>query len=246
MPEKPWIILTLRRTGGTELTSALARLSAFRTIEHEPFNPERKLGAITEGFAAHGDPDRLRVEIDTALSDTPNIKHCIEVLPMPVTRALIDAGHARGYHMIVLTRRNEAKRIGSLLLAGATGAWGAADAARIYPKIISGAQQPQAIDLARLPHRVNLDFAALGQTLTLLRNRGIVWDWQVFEEIYLSDRTPAEQVVAIAHRAGIVAKPDDTRLEVFSKGKGQNSTEIAAYVPNFAEALTRLETLCAA
>ena len=246
MPEKPWIILTLRRTGGTELTAALAQLSAFRTIEHEPFNPERKLGAITEGFAAHGDTTRLRAEIDTALRDTPNIKHCIEVLPIPVTQALIDAGQARGYHMILLTRRNEAKRIGSLLLAGATGAWGATDAARIYPKIISGAQKPHTIDLARLPHRVHADFAALGQTLTLLRNRGIAWDWQVFEEIYLSERSPAEQVVAIARRAGIVAQPDDTRLKVFSKSKGQNSTEIAAYVPNFAEALTRLETLCAA
>ncbi|SUZ30571.1 hypothetical protein ROE7235_00295 [Roseibaca ekhonensis] len=246
MHEKPWIILTLRRTGGTELTTALAKLSAFRTIEHEPFNAERKLGAITQAFDAHGDTARLRADIDAALTDTPNIKHCIEVLPMAVTRELIDAGQARGYHMIVLTRRNEAKRIGSLLLAQATGAWGASEAADVYPKIIAGSHQPHPIDLARLPHRVHVDFAALGQTLTLLRNRAMQWDWQVFEDIYRPDGSAATQVIAIAARAGIAAQPDDPRLQVFAKSKGQNSADIADYVPNYAEALVRLQTLCAA
>ena len=245
MLEQPILILTLRRTGGTELTTALVQLSAFPTIEHEPFNPGRKLSTIAEGFAVHGNAGRLRAEIDAALDHTPNIKHCVEVPPVAITRALIDVAQARGYHVIVLTRRNEARRIGSLLLAQATGAWGATDAAKIYPRILDGTQAADPIDLARVPQRVHADFAALGQTLTLLRNRGLAWDWQVFEDIYLSDLTPAERLVAIARRAGIVAAPDDPRLQVFAKSKGQNSAEIGAYVPNFAEAMSRLQTLCA-
>lgn len=246
MPEHPWIILTLRRTGGTELTSALARLSAFPTIEHEPFNPERKLGAITQGFQTHQDPDRLRTEIDAALAQSPNIKHCIEVLPIALTRALIEVAQARGYHIIVLTRRDEARRIGSLLLAQATGAWGAQAAATIYPQILAGEREAQPIDLDKLAHRVHVDYAALGQTLTLLRNRAMAHDWAVFEEIYLSDTPSNCQVVEIAEKAGIAAQPDDPRLQVFAQARGQNSAAIAAHVPNYDAALAQLERLCAA
>jgi len=245
MSEQPILILTLRRTGGTDFTTALVKLSSFPAMEHEPFNRRRKLSAISESFAQHSDPERLRAEIDAALDQSPNIKHCVEVQPIAITRALIDVAQARGYYIIVLTRRNEAKRIGSLLLAQATGAWGAADADMVYPRILDGTLRPEPIDLSRLANRVHADFAALGQTLTLLRNRGIAWDWQVFEEIYLSERSSAEQVAAIARRAGIQAMPDDPRLTVFAKSKGQNSAAIASYVPNFAEAMARLETLCA-
>jgi hypothetical protein len=246
MPEKPWIILTLRRTGGTELTTALANLSSFQTIEHEPFNPERKLGAVTQDYIDHADAGRLHDLIAAALAQTPNIKHCIEVVPMAVTRALIDVTQAKGYHVIVLTRRNEARRIASLLLAQATGAWGARAAEQIYPKIMAGLQSAQPIDLDRLPHRVNVDFAALGQTLTLLRNRAIAWDWQVFEDIYLGPRPFAQALTTIAAGAGIVVGPDDPRLQVLAATKGQNSAMIAAHVPNYDQALARLETLCAA
>lgn len=246
MTEHPWIILTLRRTGGTELTSALARLSAFPTIEHEPFNPERKLGAVTRAYQQHADAAQLRADVDLALQHTPNIKHCIEVLPIAITRALIDVAQARDYHVIVLTRRDEARRIASLLLAQATGAWGAQAAADIYPRIIAGEQAAQPIDLSGLAHRVHVDYAALGQTLTLLRNRDMAWTWQVFEDIYQSARPVTDALVHIARGAGMAVTADDPRLHGFARTKGQNSAMIGAHVPNYAQALARLETLCAA
>lgn len=36
MTEKPWLILTLRRTGGMPLTAFLAKSSKSRTVEHAP------------------------------------------------------------------------------------------------------------------------------------------------------------------------------------------------------------------
>ena len=53
--EKPWIIMALRRTGGTSLTRFLSRVSAFPSLEPEPFNKYRMLGGITQAFRDTGD-----------------------------------------------------------------------------------------------------------------------------------------------------------------------------------------------
>ncbi len=245
MPEKPWIILTLRRTGGTQLASALSALSAFPTIQHEPLNGERKLGALTRGYRATGDAAALARELHDALSARPNIKHCIENVPIPVTRALVDAADALGYYMMILTRRDEVRRIGSLLLAQATGAWGNRKAETIYPEIISGTRTPDPVDLDKLASRVQTDCAALGHTLRLLRNRGALPDWHVFEEIYHDADLSAARVADIARRSGIAVTDDDIRLAALRNGDGnQHSDRIAPYVPHYAEALARLEALC--
>ncbi len=244
MNEKPWLILTLRRTGGTSLTSFLSQISTFPSIEHEPFNVDRSLGGITRAFQADEDVPAMEAAIAEALEERPNIKHCVEIIPLELTRTLIDAALERGYHFMVLTRRDEARRLASLFLAQSTGAWGPTAAAKIYPKVISGELSPTPIELKHIQNRVRTDFYSIGRSLSLLRNRQINYDWLLFEELYFGDTSIEQQAVDIAARLGIDVAPDDDRLANFSSGGGQKSGDIASYVPNYDEAVAQLKKLC--
>ncbi len=246
MTEKPWIILTLRRTGGTSLTSFLSQISGFPSLEHEPFNVDRTLGGITRAFRENGDVAAMEGAVAAALEERPNIKHCVEIIPPEITRALIETCQARGYHFMVLTRRDEARRIASLLLAQTTGAWGPAAAARIYPRIISGEVTPDPIDPKKVRARVTTDFAALGRMLSMLRNRHIDPDWLVFEELYFGDTPIEDQARAIAARLGLDIAADDERLKAFASGGGQKSASIAGHVQGYEEAVKLLAELCPA
>lgn len=244
MSEKPWLILTLRRTGGASLTGFLARISKFRTIEHEPFNDERLYGAVTARFRHHADLDRLSSDMAKALAERPNIKHCFEFLPIEVTEALIHQAHQKGYGILILTRRNEARRQLSLSLAMATGAWGPAQAAEIYPRLMSGELTVPPIDLAALKARVRQDYFALGRVAALLRNLDVAHDWILFEDLYDVPDQLAAKVCAIAARLGIVVEDDDPRLAALACAGGQGSARIGEYIGNFQQAETLLARLC--
>lgn len=245
MTEKPWLILTLRRTGGTSLTNVLARISQFRTIEHEPFNNERVHGAVTARFRQGADLNRLASDMADALAERPNIKHCFEFLPIEVTEALIHQAHQQGYCILVLTRRNEARRQLSLSLALTTGAWGRAQATEIYPRLMAGELTVPPIDLAALEARVRQDYFALGRVMAFLRNLGVGYDWILFEDLYGVPNELAVKVCAIAARLGLVMTEHDPRLAALADAEGQGSAQIGEYIENFQAARTLLARICA-
>ncbi len=143
----PFIIWTMRRTGGTSFGSLLTTLSEHPAIEHEPLNTGRVLGWITEHWEAHQDPTHLNNALGHVLDQKPLIKHCYELAPDAINRALIAAATARGYRHIVLDRRAEVDRILSLELAKETGAWGPEEAREIYAEIEAGQRQLSPIDI---------------------------------------------------------------------------------------------------
>lgn len=242
--ERPWLILTLRRTGGTSLTTFLSTVSTFPSVEHEPFNTERIFGAITCAFQATADIDRMTADVNAALERRPNIKHCVEVVPLEITRAIIETCYGLGYQFIVLTRRDESRRLSSLLLAQATGAWGPKDAKEIYPQIISGEVKPIPIPLEKVPARVTQDYFSLGRTLSLLRNRRIDPVWLLFEELYFGVEPIVCQARAISASLGVDVALDDPRLQAFAQNESQKSASIGPYIPNFDKAEELLRYLC--
>ena len=244
MSEKPWLILTLRRTGGTSLTSFLADVSQFPPVEHEPFNTDRVFGKITTDFRKTRDVAAMQEAVKAAVADSPNIKHCVEIIPQEITRALIDICMDQGYGFMVLTRKDEARRVLSLLLAVSTGAWGPEMANRIYPQIIEGTLTPKPIDLEALRNRVRVDYYSIGGTLSLLRNRQIDYQWLLFEELYFGETSIEDQAREIAAVLGIEIASDDPRLAAFSKREGQKSGSIAEYVEGYDEAARLLSELC--
>lgn len=244
MDEAPWLILTLRRTGGTSFTTFLSEVSSFQTIEHEPFNMDRMLGYVTKGFRDTQDLEAASTAMRAALAGRPNIKHCFEIVPMEITRLLIDEAQRLGYKIFLLTRQNEDKRLASLFLAISTGAWGPEQAAQIYPQIISGDFKPAPIDPRIVRNRAHLDARLLGNVLCLLRNRQVRYHWLLFEELYFGDTPLEEQVLEVSQQLGITVAADDPRLTKVSKSSGQKSASIASFVENYAEALKVLEDAC--
>ena len=241
--ESPFIIYTLRRTGGTSLAAFMEQISSFPTVEHEPFNKDRRWAAVTAAVKGGMDPVTLRRRLKEMLADRPNIKHAVEVVPMAITRALIEVCGELGYAQFVLHRRAEKDRLMSLYMAEATGAWGSQDAATLYPKLRSGALAPDPIDLSRVAERVRIDAACLGETLMLLRGRGVDFGWLLFEEIYQSPTGTVQAALAIAGRMGLNLTETDARLSVFSTSSGQSSGEAVALVPQSAEVKALLDRL---
>lgn len=244
----PWLILTLRRTGGTSLTAFLGEISPFPSIEHEPFNVDRMFGHVTRAFRDSGDADALRAGIDAALGDDParcpNIKHCFDVVPPALTTELIRACAARGYAVLLYTRGNEAGRLRSLFLALSTGAWGGVEARRIYPEIRAGRIQPKPIDLLNVRRRVTEDRNRTAQVIRQLEQNGIAHSRRTFEDIYGAEKSAPDEARRLAAELGTQVAPDARALRWFDASKKQGSEDIASYVPGYPQAVALLDEMC--
>lgn len=230
MSASPFLILTLRRTGGTSLMSFLSQVSPYPNIQHEPFNKERIWGGVTAAYKENEDLEAVKAAIVQGTSERPNIKHCFEFIPLQITGALIDHCRGAGYKIFLLTRRDEVSRIASLFLAMATGAWGSDQAAEIYPRILAGEVTPDRVDPKAMRRRMNQDMRLTGQVLAMLRHRGTPYDWLVFEELYKGETPIETQARAIAGSLGIAVADDDPSLSAFVRGGGQGSAQIAGHV----------------
>lgn len=120
----PFVIWTLQRTGGTNLTQRLVERSGLRGIEHEPFNIGRVHGDITKAWMEGKDDVALTKAMMGVISKRPVIKHCVEMVPWAVTRALADATIQAGYRHLFLFRQEPRDRLLSLHFARNTGVWG--------------------------------------------------------------------------------------------------------------------------
>lgn len=244
MATRPFLILTLRRTGGTSLMALLSEVSHFPTLQDEPFNPDRVLKHVSEYFKQTRDVKTLRALIKAALVTNPNIKHCFEIIAEEITHELIREAVERGYRIFLLTRADEAARLRSLLLAQTTGAWGSKDAQKIYPAIKSGETVLKPVDLRAVSHRANHDRQSLDKIVRFLADHDIDYTPIVFEEFYARDGGVIQRVHdALAH-IGFKIREDDPRLVRFDQDRGQTSSDIAQWVPNMAEVdeLLRRET----
>lgn len=120
----PFIIWTLRRTGGTNLSHALFGRSPFEKSQHEPFNPERQFGQITRDWLASKDLPALRRSVAEVCQRRVVMKHCVEIIPAELNTALADAAIEQGYRHLFLYRRNSLDRLMSLHFASQSGIWG--------------------------------------------------------------------------------------------------------------------------
>jgi hypothetical protein len=121
---RPFVIWTLQRTGGTNLTQRLIELSGLRSAEHEPFNPGRQHGRIVQHWLQHHDATALDQAVAGVAARGEVIKHCVEMVPPDVNRALAKASSAAGYGHLFLYRKQALSRLLSLHFANVSGIWG--------------------------------------------------------------------------------------------------------------------------
>ncbi|WP_417701017.1 hypothetical protein [Pseudophaeobacter sp.] len=245
MPEpRPTLTLTLRRTGGTSLQSFLAQISPFRSVEHEPFNPDRMWGHVVKKFQDGRDLVALEADIDALLEAEVNVKHCIEVVPPEVTKTLIKCAKKRGYFFIVLTRRDSVRRLRSLFMAMSTGAWGPEQEEARYPGILSGEFKATPVNLEKVKRQYWNDQLMLGRMLSVLRYQNVSYQWLVFEEIYKGEQPVSVHAANLARQIGIDVSGEGDNLDKLNEKGKQSSHHIEDFVPNYDAMMATLKEVC--
>jgi hypothetical protein len=92
--------------------------------EHEPFNPGRAYGEITKHWVDTKDEATLNSAMQSIAAKQNIIKHCVEMVPWEITRALANATMQAGYRNLFLYRTHALSRLLSLHFAQKTGVWG--------------------------------------------------------------------------------------------------------------------------
>ena len=236
----PYLIWTMRRTGGTTLAALLAALSEHPGIAHEPFNPDRLLGSIATAWSEDPDPDRLRAQLRDALTRRPVIKHCYELHPASFNEILLEVTTELGYRHLVLERRAEMDRILSLELAKITGVWGPEEADSAYDRILRGEETLPPIPTAQAVTHMRFCAVTRSWLAEQFAARGIDPHVIFFEDVY-ADPDPeagirrvyaALKFLEIDHKA----HPKSYAMIVDAlANKGQKTRRIIDAVPNLSE-----------
>jgi len=242
----PYIIWTMRRTGGTTLAGLLATLSEHPGVAHEPFNPDRLFGAIATAWGQDPDPDRLRGELAEVLARNPVIKHCYELHPAAFNEILLEVATGLGYRHMVLDRRAEIDRILSLELAKITGVWGPQEAEDAYARIARGEQVLDEIPVAQATNHMRSCAAARTRLADQFAAHGVDPHVIYFEDVYATPETKAGilRVYAALQFLEIDPKAHPKTYGMITDAlanKGQKSHRIMDAVPNIAEVRAALE-----
>jgi LPS sulfotransferase NodH len=121
--DKPFIIWTMQRTGGTNFTKNLIQMTGL-SVHHEPFNRPREYGGLSAHWEEHRDTDELDLRIGEIL-DTPQIiKHCVEMVPWRISAVLAQEAAKRDYNHLFLVRGSSLQRLLSMEYARRTRVWG--------------------------------------------------------------------------------------------------------------------------
>ena len=231
----PFIIWTLRRTGGTTLTDLLAELGDRPQVLHEPFNWNRTLGAVAQDYLKDHDEALLRARLVDILAAGPVIKHAYEMGQHGFNAILMQCAADAGYRHILLSREDEVARLLSLQLAEQTGHWGAAETRDRYTAVASGAIRLEPFDIEAM----RIEFRG-GRYVTAtiedsIERLGIDPIRLTFEQLYDDPADGRARVMALCESLRIpitdVASFND-KLNIALCDQGQNSAALYDAVPN--------------
>jgi len=194
--ERPFIIWTLKRSGGTNLAKFLFENSAFPSLEHEALNEDRERGFITEQWRESGCVDTLKRQLHDEFSKSVNIKHCVETVPEPVTQALAEVSCELGYAHLFLIRSNAQDRLLSLQFAEAFNIWGAEGLRKNDVAWISNRLRETDLPIDELIRHEIQCREKLSSAFNILKHAGVQSAVAVFEDLfYTPDRNVAISVI---------------------------------------------------
>lgn len=242
----PYVIWTMRRTGGTTLATLLSTLTEHPGVPHEPFNTDRKFGHVTQAFLENRNKKQLRAALQEGLAQRPVIKHCHELIGPVFNATLMQVTTELGYRHIVLDRRRETDRIISLELAQLTGAWGSDAAKKIYPAIETGEVMLEPMNLKHAVHQLHLCHQRRLELAKLMRKLRPAPFVVYFEDVYTDPDAGRALIARLLAFLGIAPEDHaeyDQLVEDALLLRGQNTARIVQAVPNFDAAVTELDSL---
>ena len=234
----PFLIWTMRRTGGTSLAALINKYARFPVL-HEPFNSGRPWNDLVVAYdaAEAGKEPTLAIEqiLHSRLSGQIIVKNCYDLHKLGLHQDLMRTATSLGYKHVILDRHNEEDRILSLALAAQTGAWGKATAETVYPDILEGRRRLDPLKIKRVlgdRERAHARRLWLHKTMQEAGIKPIV---VFFEDIY-NKGAEGEQFVRDLFDALAIPKEPP---EIFEKDlhstvqeRSQGSARLLSLVPN--------------
>jgi hypothetical protein len=233
--EQPFIIWTLRRTGGTSLRRVLYWLSSFGAWDDEAFNEERQFGSITKSFLGNRDFLQLESEVKKIVAERKNLKHCIEVVPYEVNSALLRSSLEHDYRHVVLLRANEVDRQISLEIARQSGAWGPDEATSIFSRVKERQIELKPLNIDVIRQQMERDATALGRLVRLLHANRVAYSLVFFEDFYtgsLQQRVSKMQELCETLALANAANEPPEAFQGSLMDRDQGTKEIYPFVPN--------------
>jgi len=229
-PPPPFLIWTLRRTGGTTFTRLLHAASAREEVWREPFARHGKLFGLRRRFVEDKDAARLAEGLEVALAARPNIKHCFEVCPARFNAVLLRTATRLGYRHLYLDRRDEAGRIESLEFARLTGAWGRGQAEHVEKALQDGSLRPGPPDAALAARELRRSAVKRQQLFREMKARDTDPFVLFHEDLYAGDIL--DLFHAAARHCGVTGPLDDDAIADQGSGlSAQNTARLIAALP---------------
>jgi len=247
---KPFIIWTMRRTGGTALTDLLMEMSEYETIDHEPFQMHRKFGYIATAFSEsrnNNEDTDIPSLLENAFREKPLIKHCYEIADPNFNETLVDFLKNSEYKHIFLIRRDEVSRVLSLFLAYMSDVWGKHGSEGMYEMIRNGEKILPAFDLDAMRKEEEYSTRQTAHIREVLRKESIEFQDVYFEDLYSGSKESRE---ANLYALLDYLEFDEERIDQYSEmighilfNRDQKSKSILEFVPNYMEAKQILEEM---
>lgn len=236
---KPFIVFTLRRTGGTSLMGFMKRISPYHSLEDEPFNKNRSLGYIANLFSQDppyedGPDPNLRkgkAEVRRLLKSKVNFKHCIDVVPFGLTKYIASQAIRNDYRIFVLTRDHHENRLRSLVVALHFNIWGPDQSKTRTADIVDQKGAIAPVSIEELERQIKSDFSRFGLFLMHLNQMDIEYTWLSFEKLYKNRDELREHSKIIANHLEIPLTKDEAFSEFFSNRR-QNTSHLLDLIPN--------------
>ncbi|MEX0346883.1 MAG: hypothetical protein AB3N20_18315 [Rhizobiaceae bacterium] len=240
--QNPVVVLTLRRTGGTSMMMLLQSCSSFPSLEHEPLNIDRSLGHITKAFVENTDNARLDEALGNALSERPNLKHCVETVPAPVTTALIRNCTRLNYRFLLWRRESMVNRIISLFVAKQTTIWGNQGRQAFADEIAKGNKILFPFDLAEMEEQARKDHHAWQLMVSSLDDLGVSGVEFSYEYLY-EEPYKRKRAAELLEKLGFDLSSAGENIRVFAENRPERPSSLTEAVPNVKEAREFLRSL---
>lgn len=234
--EHPFIIWTLRRTGGTNLATHLG------VEHHEPFNEDRVFGDVSKAWRQNVDEAWLKSLVNAALNGKPSIKHCVETVPDEVTQELVRQSVKLGYQQVFLIRRKPYGRLLSLKFAESFNIWGPEHVLKESLTEVSTAVAEQNLPIDSMIRQEVGDRKTLQLVFEQILSLGAKPAVVVFEDLYDFFNAPVSIALLdrICEHVG-VSRPhcDETVAGMLFSG-GQKTSEKYKLYRNYEEYLEKI------
>jgi hypothetical protein len=232
----PFIIWTLRRTGGTNLADHIG------VKHHEPFNKDRVFGEVSTAWIETKDETGLQVGVKAALKGNPSIKHCVETVPEEVTRELVRQSVKKGYQHIFLIRRKPHGRVLSLQFAESFDIWGADHARKRSLGEVEAAVADQDLPINSMIRQEVGDREALRFAYEQILSLDVTPAIAVFEDIYDAFNAPLSIALfdRICGHVGAARPQSDEEVNKILFSGGQNTNDKYKLYRNYDEYLEKI------